>query len=77
MNWSDLAYEQAKCTMYFKQYLMCVYLFVTIILQGLIFIPWFYFVVFTGEIGENQHRGKTSAHAPNYENMAGNLNINF
>ena len=24
-----------------------------------------------------QHRGKTSAHAPNYENMAGNLNINF
>ena len=25
----------------------------------------------------NQHRGKTSAHAPNYENMAGNLNINF
>jgi hypothetical protein len=30
MNWSDLAYEQAKCTMYFKQYLMCVYLFVNI-----------------------------------------------
>ena len=25
----------------------------------------------------HQHRGKTSAHAPNYENMAGNLNINF
>ena len=25
----------------------------------------------------NQHRGKTSAHAPNYENMAGNLNNNF
>jgi hypothetical protein len=25
----------------------------------------------------NKHRGKTSAHAPNYENMAGNLNINF
>jgi hypothetical protein len=24
-----------------------------------------------------EHRGKTSAHAPNYENMAGNLNINF
>ena len=24
----------------------------------------------------DQHRGKTSAHAPNYENMAGNLNIN-
>jgi hypothetical protein len=24
-----------------------------------------------------KHRGKTSAHAPNYENMAGNLNINF
>jgi hypothetical protein len=23
-----------------------------------------------------QHRGKTSAHAPNYENMAGNWNIN-
>jgi hypothetical protein len=23
-----------------------------------------------------EHRGKTSAHAPNYENMAGNLNIN-
>jgi hypothetical protein len=30
MNSSDLAYEQAKCTMYFKQYLMCVDLFVTI-----------------------------------------------
>jgi hypothetical protein len=27
--------------------------------------------------GFSQHRGKTSAHAPNYENMAGNLNINF
>ena len=26
---------------------------------------------------DNEHRGKTSAHAPNYENMAGNLNINF
>jgi hypothetical protein len=26
-------------------------------------------------VGE-QHRGKTSAHAPNYENMAGNPNIN-
>ena len=26
---------------------------------------------------EKQHRGKTSAHASNYENMAGNLNINF
>ena len=25
----------------------------------------------------SEHRGKTSAHAPNYENMAGNLNINF
>jgi hypothetical protein len=28
-------------------------------------------------ISQGQHRGKTSAHAPNYENMAGNLNINF
>jgi hypothetical protein len=26
---------------------------------------------------EGEHRGKTSAHAPNYENMAGNLNNNF
>jgi hypothetical protein len=33
------------------------------ILQGLISIPWFYFVVFAEEIGETQHRGKTSAHA--------------
>jgi hypothetical protein len=24
-----------------------------------------------------EQRGKTSVHAPNYENMAGNLNINF
>jgi hypothetical protein len=31
------------------------------------------------EVGyrRKQHCGKTSAHAPNYENMAGNLNINF
>jgi hypothetical protein len=27
--------------------------------------------------GLAEHRGKTSAHVPNYENMAGNLNINF
>jgi hypothetical protein len=29
---------------------VCIY---SLVLQGLIFIPWFYFVVFTGEIGEN------------------------
>jgi hypothetical protein len=32
---------------------------------------------FISAIPIGQHRGKTSAHAPNYENMAGNLNINF
>ena len=31
----------------------------------------------TSTLGVYEHRGKTSAHAPNYENMAGNLNINF
>jgi hypothetical protein len=54
MNWSDLAYEQAKCTRRcFKQYLICVYYLFVNIIQGLISTPWFYFVVFTGEIGEN------------------------
>ena len=33
--------------------------------------------IFCGTMPPDQHRGKTSAHAPNYENMAGNLNINF
>ena len=36
--------------------------------------------IYTSVLSERmweQHRGKTSAHAPNYENMAGNLNINF
>ena len=34
-------------------------------------------IVCPDELRVGQHRGKTSAHAPNYENMAGNLNINF
>jgi hypothetical protein len=34
-------------------------------------------VLFVFQNPLKQHRGKTSAHAPNYENMAGNLNINF
>jgi hypothetical protein len=38
--------------MCFKQYLMRVYLY-SLILQGLISIPRFYFVVFIVEIGEN------------------------
>jgi hypothetical protein len=59
MNWSDLTYEQEKCTMYFKQYLICVYLFVNITRFDLYFM-----ILFCCFYGWNREKPTGKIHFP-------------